>query len=86
MNINVLSVDFVVHLLLWLLGFLFLFRISSCGSAGTRSSKHPGISVIIPSRNEEYTLPKLLRSLEGQLSSEDEVIVVDDQGTLFYFN
>jgi len=78
MNINVLSVDFTVHLLLWLLGFLFLFRISYCEGTSTESIKHPGISVIIPSRNEENTLPNLLRSLQGQLSSKDEVIVVDD--------
>ncbi|MFC1970513.1 glycosyltransferase [Chloroflexota bacterium] len=78
MNIDVLSVDFIIHVLLWLLGFLFLFRISSCGGAINRSISYPSISVIIPSRNEENTLPNLLRSLEGQLSSEDEVIVVDD--------
>jgi len=78
MNITVLSVDFISHLLLWLLGFLFLFRISSCGVAINRNISYPSISVIIPSRNEENTLPNLLRSLEGQLSSEDEVIVVDD--------
>ena len=78
MNIDVLSVDFIIHVLLWLLGFLFLFRISSCGGAISRSISYPSISVIIPSRNEENTLPNLLRSLEGQLSSEDEVIVVDD--------
>jgi len=78
MNIDVLSVDFIVHSVLWVLGFLFLFRISSCGGAINRSISYPSISVIIPSRNEENTLPNLLRSLEGQLSSEDEVIVVDD--------
>jgi len=70
--------DFIVHSVLWVLGFLFLFRISSCGGAINRSISYPSISVIIPSRNEENTLPNLLRSLEGQLSSEDEVIVVDD--------
>jgi 4,4'-diaponeurosporenoate glycosyltransferase len=78
MNINVLSVDLIVHLLLWLLGFFFLFRIYSCKVRGTWSTKHPGISVIIPARNEENTLPNLLRSLQGQLSSKDELIVVDD--------
>ena len=78
MNINLLSLDFIVHLLLWLLGFLFLFRISSCEGTSTRRSKYPGMSVIIPSRNEENTLPNLLRSIQGQLSSKDEVIVVDD--------
>ena len=70
--------DFIVQSVLWVLGFLFLFRISSCGGAINRSISYPSISVIIPSRNEENTLPNLLRSLEGQLSSEDEVIVVDD--------
>ncbi|MFC1933304.1 glycosyltransferase [Chloroflexota bacterium] len=78
MNVDVLSVDFIVHSVLWVLGFLFLFRISSCGVAINRNISYPSISVIIPSRNEENTLPNLLRSLEGQLSSEDEVIVVDD--------
>lgn len=78
MNIDEISMDFIVHSVLWVLGFLFLFRISSCGGAINRSISYPSISVIIPSRNEENTLPKLLRSLEGQLSSEDEVIVVDD--------
>jgi 4,4'-diaponeurosporenoate glycosyltransferase len=78
MNIDEISVDLIVHSVLWVLGFLFLFRISSCGGAINRSISYPSISVIIPSRNEENTLPNLLRSLEGQLSSEDEVIVVDD--------
>ena len=78
MNIDEISMDFIVHSVLCVLGFLFLFRISSCGGAINRSISYPSISVIIPSRNEENTLPNLLRSLEGQLSSEDEVIVVDD--------
>jgi 4,4'-diaponeurosporenoate glycosyltransferase len=78
MNIDEISMDFIVQSVLWVLGFLFLFRISSCGGAINRSISYPSISVIIPSRNEENTLPNLLRSLEGQLSSEDEVIVVDD--------
>jgi len=78
MDIDEISVDLIVHSVLWVLGFLFLFRISSCGGATNRSISYPSISVIIPSRNEENTLPNLLRSLEGQLSSDDEVIVVDD--------
>ena len=78
MNIGGLSIDFIIHLVLWILGFLFLFRISSCGRAINRNTSYPSISVIIPSRNEEHTLPNLLQSLEDQLSPEDEVIVVDD--------
>jgi 4,4'-diaponeurosporenoate glycosyltransferase len=78
MNIDEISLDLIVHSALWILGFLFLFRISSCGRAINRSTSYPSISVIIPARNEEHTLPNLLQSLEGQLSLEDEVIVVDD--------
>ncbi len=78
MNIDEISLDLIVHLVLWILGFLFLFRISYCGRAINRSTSYPSISIIIPSRNEEHTLPNLLKSLEGQLSPEDEVIVVDD--------
>ena len=78
MNIDEISLDLIVHSVLWILGFLFLFRISSCGRAINRSISYPSISIIIPSRNEEHTLPNLLQSLEGQLSLEDEVIVVDD--------
>jgi 4,4'-diaponeurosporenoate glycosyltransferase len=75
---NVISVDFIVHLLLWISGFLFLFRIFLCEGAGTKSRKQCAVSVIIPSRNEEKTLPNLIRSLQYQLSSKDEMIVVDD--------
>ena len=37
------------------------------------------ISVIIPARNEETTLPALLDTLEAQSHSPREIIVVDDQ-------
>jgi len=78
MNIDYISIDFIVHLVFWLLGFFFLFRISSCRVSVNRNTHDPSVSVIIPARNEEHTLPNLLNSLSGQLSSEDEVIVVDD--------
>jgi 4,4'-diaponeurosporenoate glycosyltransferase len=78
MNIGYISIDFIVHLVFWLLGFFFLFRISSCRVSVNRNTHNPSVSLIIPARNEEHTLPNLLNSLSGQLSSEDEVIVVDD--------
>jgi 4,4'-diaponeurosporenoate glycosyltransferase len=78
MNTAYVSIDFIVNLVFWLLGFFFLFRISSCRSSVNRNTRNPSVSIIIPARNEEYTLPNLLNSLSGQLSSEDEVIVVDD--------
>lgn len=37
------------------------------------------ISVIIPARNEEKTLPALLDSLEAQTTEPKEILVVDDQ-------
>jgi len=78
MSIGDISIIFIVHLILWILGFLFLFRISYCRVSFHRDSHRPSVSIIIPARNEEHTLPNLLNSLSGQLSSQDEVIVVDD--------
>jgi len=79
MSIGDISIIFIVHLVLWILGFLFLFHISYCRVSGNRNIRKPSVSIIIPARNEEHTLPNLLNSLSGQLSSQDEVIVVDDQ-------
>jgi len=78
MNTAYVSTDFIVNLVFWLLGFFFLFRISSCRVSVNRNTRNPSVSIIIPARNEEHTLPNLLDSLLSQLSSEDEVIVVDD--------
>jgi len=78
MNTAYVSADFIINLVFWLLGFFFLFHISSCRVSADRNTHNPSVSVIIPARNEEHTLPNLLNSLSGQLSSEDEVIVVDD--------
>jgi len=78
MNIDDISIYFIVNLVFWVPAFLFLFRISSCRVLTYRNIHNPSVSVIIPARNEEHTLPNLLDSLAGQLSSEVEVIVVDD--------
>ena len=47
------------------------------GNIGAQEVKH-SISVIIPARNEEKSLPNLLRSLKEQTLQPDEIIVVDD--------
>jgi len=78
MNIDDISIYFIVNLVFWVPAFFFLFRISSCKVSTYRNIHNPSVSVIIPARNEEHTLPNLLDSLAGQLSSEVEVIVVDD--------
>lgn len=71
----------VIALLLWLCGFLVLWRIPLCRRA---EEDRPGIrrvSVIIPARNEEHNLPRLLDSLEVQEVRPLEVLVVDDAST-----
>jgi len=78
MNIDDISTYFIVNLVFWVPAFIFLFRISSCRVSTHRNIHNPNFSVIIPARNEENTLPTLLNSLSGQLSSQDEIIVVDD--------
>ena len=78
MSIGDISITSTVHLILWILGFLFLFRISYCRASGNRNISRPRVSAIIPARNEERSLPNLLDSLSGQLSPQDEIIVVDD--------
>ncbi|MDP8235858.1 MAG: glycosyltransferase [Candidatus Erginobacter occultus] len=64
-------------LLLWLLGFIFLFRVPRC-RAGGEAIPAETISVIIPARNEAANLPGLLESLALQEPPPGEVIVVDD--------
>ncbi len=41
----------------------------------------PSVSIIVPARNEEHTLPTLLRSLLTQEYPNFEVVVVDDAST-----
>lgn len=78
MHIELLSVYFMVHALFWVLGFIVLFRIPFCHGSVPRSPPRTPVSIIIPARNEEGVLPNLLRSLQGQLMPQDEVIVVND--------
>jgi len=78
MDTGDISIIFIVHLVLWILGFFLLFRISYCKISVHRNIPALSISIIIPARNEEHALPDLLNSLSGQLSRKDEVIVVDD--------
>jgi len=73
-----MSMTYVAYLILWFFGFLFLFRIPNCQKGKVKKGDRPRVSVIIPARNEETTLPNLLASLRGQIKANDEVIVVDD--------
>jgi 4,4'-diaponeurosporenoate glycosyltransferase len=62
--------------ILWLLGFLFLFRVPTLPAADGRSL--PQASIIIPARDEARNLPVLFASLERQSLQPFETIVVDD--------
>jgi 4,4'-diaponeurosporenoate glycosyltransferase len=60
-------------------GFVFLFRIPV--SRESKIGEYPKISIIIPARNEEHNIGKLLKSIFDQEFSADEVIVVNDEST-----
>jgi 4,4'-diaponeurosporenoate glycosyltransferase len=78
MDFDQVSLNLIIHVVLWLLGFFFLFRIFSCSVGYEKKTRHAGVSIIVPARNEERNLPNLLQSLNRQLGPEDEVLVVDD--------
>ena len=73
-----MSVDFLVHIVMWLLGFVFFFQIPVCGKGKAKNAPRSIVSIVVPARNEETNIPKLLRSLRGQIYEGDEIIVVDD--------
>jgi 4,4'-diaponeurosporenoate glycosyltransferase len=66
--------------LVWLLPFVLLWKIPypSRESLTAGRDKTPSLSVIIPARNEELTLPTVLGSLKQQGTGIGEVIVVND--------
>ncbi len=75
----------IVLCILWSPAFLFLGRIRDLPAAGPRREAGDSageaarsVSVIIPARNEETKLPRLLASLRQQVPAPAEVIVVDD--------
>jgi 4,4'-diaponeurosporenoate glycosyltransferase len=74
-----MAVELVIHVVLWLFGFIFLWKIPLCCGREAKKSTRRSLSIIVPARNEAKTIPSLLRSLKGQLEPDDEIIVVDDQ-------
>jgi 4,4'-diaponeurosporenoate glycosyltransferase len=71
---------FIIHAIFWLFGFSLLFRIPRCTRSHKEDSElHPGVSVVIPARNEANSLPVLLASLRNGDCVPDEIIVVADQ-------
>ena len=73
-----MDADLVTHIVLWLLGFVFFFRVPLCHKKQAKNITRPTVSIIVPARNEESNIPNLVRSLQGQIKVDDEIIVVDD--------
>ena len=57
-------------------GFLLLWRVPLCRA--NEETCHDAISVIIPARNEDRNLPRLLQSIRASRKQPAEVLVVDD--------
>ncbi len=60
-------------------GLLLLWRIPACPPAGGCAREN--VSIIIPARDEEKNLPRLLNSIAGASIGSVEVLVVDDGST-----
>ena len=71
--------NLVIQTVFWALGFFFLFRIPRCRRNSGKIKAYPSVSIIIPARNEEKSLPVLLTSLRDQDFIPDEIIVVVGQ-------
>ncbi|MDD3519782.1 MAG: glycosyltransferase family 2 protein [Actinomycetota bacterium] len=78
-------VNLIIRFACFLAGFWLLWKITYCSKnkesksiPGFKKDKNALISIIIPARNEEHNLPKLLDSLKVQTLKVCEIIVVDD--------
>ncbi len=61
----------------WLLGWFLMWGLPGLPDLSVTGS--PIVSVLIPARNEEGTLPHLLTALNHQIFKPYEIIVIDDQ-------
>ena len=69
----------IVSLVCWLAGWALLWRVPECEDEGDVPRRvEGGLCIVIPARNEEARLPRLLASINGQAWKPDEVVVVDD--------
>lgn len=65
----------------WLIGVFLLWRVPLLGERLQRKEAMSRVSVIIPARNEELRIRRLLESLCRQVTAPLEIIVVDDHST-----
>ena len=62
----------------WLFGFYFLWRVPRLESSSEKKINADHLSIIIPARNEEKNLKRLIESLTRQSVKAGEIIVIDD--------
>jgi len=66
----------------WLTGLWLLWHVPRCRPAPPPAGPHGGgVAVVVPARDEQATLPRLLASLAGQQPPPAEVVVVDDSSS-----
>ena len=65
----------------WLIGWLLFKNINFLRSKQLEGDEEFSISVIIPARNEEHNIRKVLGTLEAQTYKPKEIIVVNDNST-----
>ncbi len=70
----------IIILILWFVGFYFLARIPLCETPAKHEPLE-SLSIVIPARNEEKNIVRLLRSIQSQSITNSEIIVVNDQST-----
>jgi 4,4'-diaponeurosporenoate glycosyltransferase len=68
----------ILHLFFFFLGFILLWRIAYPKKWSLPDRSPIEVSIIIPARNEERNLSRLLDSLKDQSFKPSEIIVVDD--------
>jgi len=68
-------------LIFWAFGFVVLWKIPLLRNTDLSACSGTLVSVIIPARNEEQNLGRLLNSLASQTCRPKEVLVVDDHST-----
>lgn len=67
-----------VIFIFWLIGFIFIWKIPSLKKTKNSRPSDSHLSVIVPARNEEKNLERLLKSIDRQVLKPGEIIVVDD--------
>ena len=78
--------DILIYTLLGLHGVMVINVLLNLATLSFRrrsrsSSDLPSVSVLVPARNEEHNLPRLLRSFRDQDHPDAEMIIYDDQST-----